>query len=313
MFDFVGVGLLVILLIVFGALTVRALRARRRWVKLVGGIVAGLLTLAVGAITTAALVGFYRLNAVRPNPVRDFTVVSTPERIARGERFARVCAGCHAANGQLPLTGQDFMEGAPFGTFYAPNLTQAHLKDWSDGEIARAIREGVHKSGRSLLIMPSNAFHAMSDEDVQAVIAYLRSQPTDAPNTPPNALNTLGAIMFVGLSDARTAQPPISGPVTAPPEGATPAYGGYLLRVSGCRDCHGENLTGGGVSHDTGETIPSLIPVGATWSEADFIKAIRTGVKPDGTHLSEGMPWKEFEKLSDDNLRAIYLHLQSLK
>jgi hypothetical protein len=56
-----------------------------------------------------------------------------------------------------------------------------------------------------------------------------------------------------------------------------------------------------------------LVNVGATWSEADFIKAIRTGVKPDGTQLSEGMPWKEFEKLSEDNLRAMYRHLQSLK
>jgi cytochrome c553 len=313
MFDFVGVGLLVILLIIFGALTVRALRAQRTWVKLVGGIGAGLLTLVFGATTTAALVGFYRLNAVRPNPAQTFTVVSTPERIARGEKFTRICAGCHSANGQQPLTGQDFMEGAPFGTFYAPNLTQTNLGDWSDGEIARAIREGVHKNGRSLLIMPSNAFHAMSDEDVQAVIAYLRSQPTDAPNTPPNAFNVIGAIMFGALDNsAQTAQPPITGPVAAPPEGTTPAYGGYLLRVSGCRDCHGESLAGG-VRPDTGEQTPSLINVGTTWSEADFIKAIRTGVKPDGTQLSEGMPWKEFEKLSEDNLRAMYRHLQSLK
>jgi hypothetical protein len=65
-------------------------------------------------------------------------------------------------NGQLPLSGQDFMEGAPFGTFYAPDLTQTNLADWSDGEIVRAIREDVHKDGRSLLIMPSNAFHARS-------------------------------------------------------------------------------------------------------------------------------------------------------
>lgn len=312
MFDFVGVGVLIVLLVVFGALTVRAFRARRTWVKLVGGIPAALLTLALGAGTTMALVGYSKLNATHNNPVRNYTIAATQEQISRGEKFARVCAGCHSPNGQLPLSGQNFMEGAPFGTFYAPNLTQAHFKDWSDGEIIRAIREGVSKNGRSLLIMPSNVFHSMSDEDVQAIVAYLRSQPADKPNTPANNLNVVGAIMFGALNNVQTAQPPIENTVSAPAAGSTAAYGEYLTTVGGCKECHGQNLSGG-KSPDSGAATPNLTQVGKTWSEEDFIKTFRTGVTPDGHTLGEGMPWKDFEKFSDDDLRAIHRYLAALK
>jgi hypothetical protein len=71
----------------------------------------------------------------------------------------------------------------------------AHLADWSDGEIVRAIRQGVHRSGRSLLIMPSSSWHNLSDEDVQSIVAYLRSLPPEGSSTPPDRLNALGAVL----------------------------------------------------------------------------------------------------------------------
>ena len=77
------------------------------------------------------------------------------------------------------MVGQDFSKGGPpVGTLYGANLTPAgEIKDWSDGEIIRAIREGVHKTGRSLIIMPSEVFRHLSDVDVQAIVAYfVRSQ-----------------------------------------------------------------------------------------------------------------------------------------
>ena len=312
MFDYVSVGLLALVLIGFGALTAWAWRARRLWVRIIGGIPAGLLTLAAGAALTMALIGYARINATQPNQVRQFVVASTPQQIAHGEKFARACAGCHSPNNQLPLTGNNFMPGAPFGTFYAQNLTQAHFKDWSDGEIIRAIREGVGRNGRSLMIMPSNAFHAMSDEDVQALVAYLRSQPADAPTTPPNNFNAFGAIMFGLLNNVQTVQPPITSVIAAPPAGPTAEYGLYLTRVGGCMDCHGQNLAGS-KTPDSGAIAPSLVAVAKSWSEADFIKTLRTGVTPEGKALSKDMPWKEYEKLSDDDFRAIFAHLAAAK
>jgi hypothetical protein len=89
----------------------------------------------------------------------------------------------------------------------------------------------------------------------------------------------LGGALLVTISNGAflSAQPPIIGPVTRPPEGPTAEYGGYLISsVGGCRDCHGANL-GGGVADPNGPPAgPSLLTVGQRWDEADFIKAIRT-------------------------------------
>lgn len=317
MFDFVGVGILVVLLIVFAVLSWRAWRANNRVVRWAGGVVCSLLTLIIALVTGAALYGFAQVNRSYNNPVADIKVAGTPEQLARGAKLANTCVGCHSSNGQLPLTGQNFGEGGPpVGTLYAANLTPAgELKDWTDGEIIRAIREGIHKDGRSLLIMPSSVFHSLSDEDVQALVAYLRSQPAAEPGSPPTRINTIGALLVTISGGAfLTAQPPITAPVTRPPEGPTAEYGGYLISsVAGCRDCHGANLAGGIPDSNGPPAGPNLTSVGQRWSEADFIKAMRTGVKPDGKAFNEDMPWKEINGFaSDDDLKAMYAHLKTL-
>jgi mono/diheme cytochrome c family protein len=209
------------LAVVFGWLTRRAWHANRRVLKWSGAVLAGLLTLVFAAVLAAVLVGYAKLNRKHDNPVSHVSVDVTPERIARGERFGHLCAGCHAADESPPMEGRDFLQDAPpIGTFYAPNLTPIHLSEWTDGEIIRAIREGVHRSGRSLLIMPSTTFRNLSDEDVQAIVAYLRSQPPVGPDTPTNKLNVLGALM-VNLAALFEVQPPITAPVVAPPAGPT--------------------------------------------------------------------------------------------
>ena len=147
---------------------------------------------------------------------------------------------------EAPLVGRNFGEGGPpVGRLHAPNLTPAgEIGDWSDGEVIRAIREGVHKSGRPLVIMPSEIFHDLSDTDVQAIVAYLRSQPAVQPATPPTKLNVVAAL-FIGAGVFHTsAQMPITQPLVAPAEGASADYGKYLVSILGCRACHGENLEG---------------------------------------------------------------------
>jgi mono/diheme cytochrome c family protein len=315
-FDYVGVAILIILLVLLAFLTWRSWRARNKLVKWAGSIVGGLLTLAIAVVTGAALYGFAQLNQTYNNPVANVKVAATPDQLARGQKLARACAGCHASNGQLPLAGQNFGEdGPPVGTLYAANLTPGgELKDWTDGEIIRAIREGIHKDGRSLLIMPSSSFHSMSDEDVQALVAFLRTQPP-MPATPPTDINVMGALLVTISGGAfLTAQPPITGAVTRPPEGPTAAYGQYLVAsIGGCRDCHGPNLTGGVADSNGPPAGPNLTSVAQRWSEADFIKAMRTGTKPDGTQLSDEMPWEEINVFaSDDDLKALYAHLKTL-
>lgn len=314
--DYLGLGGLIAGFVIFALLAYRAIRARRLWVKLAGGIPAGLLALVCGAATVLAFVGYNKLNATHSNPVPRLSAPITTETITRGEIFARTCAGCHSPNGQLPLAGQDFFgqdSGPPIGTLWAPNLTPAHLKDWSDGEIIRAIREGVRRDGRSLMIMPSSAFHNMSDEDVLALVAYLRSQPAVEPISPPRQFNVLGAIMLAAVipDSIFTAQSPLTNPVVAPARASTAEYGNYLAHL-GCQDCHGSDFRGSAGSEGGPPPSPDLIEFAKTHSVEEFVKTLRTGIKPDGTPLSEEMPWRDLEKFSDDDFAAIALYLKTL-
>lgn len=117
------------------------------------------------------------------------------------------------------------------------------MKDWSDGEIIRAIREGVDRDGRALMLMPSSEYRRLPDQDVRASVAYLRSQPAVAGDAPPPSLTPLGTALI------GTGQFPLSNQasvqnVTAPPRGPTPEYGADLSQISGCGTCHGAPLDG---------------------------------------------------------------------
>jgi cytochrome c553 len=211
--------------------------------------------------------------------------------------------------------GSNFLIGGPpVGTLWATNLTRAgELNNWSDGEIIRAIREGVHKTGRALVIMPSEVFHNLSDVDVEAIVAYLRSQPEVEPNTPPTKLNVLAAFLF-GAGVARTsAQPPITHPIIAPAEGASAEYGTYLVSILGCRRCHGEDLTGSKSRGADPRAGPNLTLILTKWGVEDFIHTFRTGVDPYHHTLTEGMPWQAISAFaSDADLTAMYMYLHGL-
>lgn len=315
--DYPGLGMLSGLTLICAVLAVRAFRARRRWVKLAGGLPMALLGAIFGAAAILALVGYGKLNATRPNPVPQLTATIAPQLVADGERFARTCASCHAANGQLPLTGQDFLAAESdlaIGDFWAPNLTPAGLADWSDGEIVRAIREGVGRDGRSLLYMPSATFRNLSDSDVLALLAYLRTQPATSEPSPARRFNVLGAILIATIipDESFSAQPPLVAPVVGPDRGPTAAYGGYLVSGLGCQSCHGANLTGGTPGDFNPPPGPNLTTLPQRLTVDAFIALLRTGTYSNGQRLSTEMPWQGLVGLSDDDLRAIYAHLEQI-
>ena len=317
MFDIVGLMALVLLSVLCGWLAMRARLAKNAVVKWAGGGLSGLLTVASTAAIIVALVGMYRLNVAPYHyPAVDVKVAGTPEQLARGERLSRLyCPFCHSPTGEVPLVGQNFGKGGPpIGTLYAPNLTRAgEIRDWSDGEVIRGIREGVHKSGRPLIIMPSEVFRSLSDSDVQALVAYLRTQPPVEPNTPPTRLNVIAALL-VGAGMFRTsAQVPITQSIVAPTQGVSAEYGKYLVSILGCSLCHGANLAGrpsGGHGPPAGPNLTVIVPA---WNEAGFVTTLRTGIDPSGRTLNEAMPWKYISSFaSDSDLKAIYAYLHDL-
>jgi cytochrome c553 len=325
MFDIVGVLILVVLIAIFGFLTFRAWKAKNRWVKWVGASLAGLLTIFPAALLVLALIGFGKLNARFDNPVSEIQVARTPEQIARGEKLANACASCHSPGNQPPLSGTNVgtkFDFPPMGILYAPNLTPSgDISDWTDGEVIRAIREGVHKNGRSLLFMPSDQYRNLSDEDVQALVAFLRSQPATGGPTPGISINVLGAI-FTNLSDFRTAQRPVNH-VIAPPAG-TAEYGKYMVDVIGCRSCHGSELQGrvetGQPGPPAGPNLTLIIP---QWTEEEFMTFFNTGTLPGGgkvpiVTMASGfseprMNWPMVRAVTtDDELKAMYAYLHGL-
>ncbi len=224
MFDVLGVAALLAVAALGVWLVLRARRARNGAVKWIGGLLAGVVTLASVLAFALVLVGFYKVNfpAVRGTP-SDIKVAATPEQLARGSKIAKICAGCHSPTEEPPLTGQNMFAngGPPVGTMYAANLTPAgEIKDWTDGEVIRAIREGIHKNGRSLIVMPAEVFRNLSDADVQSVVAFLRSQPATGAQTPPTKLNIVGALL-IALVFPTAAQTLITQPVVAPVEGTS--------------------------------------------------------------------------------------------
>jgi mono/diheme cytochrome c family protein len=317
--------ILIVLIAAFGFLTTRAWKLKNGFLKWIGVFLTGLLTLIPAALLVVALIGFTKLNAQYDNPVANIQVTGNAAQIARGEKLAHMCSDCHSPGNELPLSGSNFAAKfdfpLPFGTLYAPNLTPSgNIKDWTDGEVIRAVREGIHKSGRALLIMPAGTYRNMSDDDVQALVAYLRSQPGTGGPTPNNRLNLLGAIVMT-LSDLRTAQQPL-GNVTAP-EAGTPEYGKYLVNIIGCRDCHGDQLQGradSGFGPTPGPNLTQSVP---QWSEEQFMTFFNTGMLPSGAKVpmltfasgfSEPiMPWPMVRAVTtDDELKAMYAYLHSL-
>lgn len=314
------VGIVLILLALFFVfLVTRARRARSGLVRWPVSVLAAVLAIGFALVGVVDLRGVYTLNAIHANPLNPVKVSATSDQVARGQHLANFCAFCHSTTTALPLDGGaasmvSSPNGSGLGILYAPNLTPGGpLKEWSDGEILRAIREGVDKDGHALIIMPSDAFRSMSDSDVQAVVAYLRSQPAVARTTPPRDFNLIGTLLLGAGLFPTAVQPPITGPVTGPTPAVSADYGGYLVSLSGCRQCHGVDLAGGspGRGPPPGPNLTLIVP---KWSEDQFVQTIRTGKDPIGYSLRpDMMPWKQFSAaFTDDELKAVYAFLHAL-
>jgi mono/diheme cytochrome c family protein len=316
MLDTLGLTALLLLATSGIWLAFRARRARKRVVMWVGLVLSSLVALAGAVAAGVALRGYYRINyPPHRGTAPDIQVAGTPDQVARGARFGAFCAGCHSPDGKPPLVGQDFTAGGPpFGTLWAPNLTPAgEIGHWSDGEVIRAIREGVHQSGRALVIMPSAVFRHLSDADAEAIVAYLRSQPAAGRNTPPTRLNVLAAFLLGAGIAPTSAQPPVTHPIVAPAEGVSAEHGKYLVSVLACRLCHGENLTGGKPGGPGPPAGPNLTVILTKWAVEDFIHTMRVGVDPYNHTLAEGMPWKAISAFaSDTDLKAMFVYLHGL-
>jgi mono/diheme cytochrome c family protein len=313
MFELLVLAILIMIAVLLGWSGLRAWRAKNSFMKWGGTSLAALLSTAVMLLSLILIVGLFRLNDRRaPTPV--MKVAGTSEQIQRGKAISDgFCSACHSKTGTLTGgldIGEDFP--VPIGSFVSANLTPVgQLRRWSDGDIFRAIRNSVDPDGRWLIIMSYTNSGKLSDEDIRAVIAYIRSVPATGKPTDeqPDHLNLLG-ITMLGAGMLPRGNPVSIDPVTAPPASPTSRYGEYILSYQDCRACHGSKLTGG-VPGQLGPIGPDLNLVKA-WKLEEFVVTMRSGVDPSGHQLSKAMPWRPIGRMSDEELGAVYQYLTHL-
>jgi hypothetical protein len=289
----------------------------------------------------------------RQRPPPDFTVQSSPEVVQRGEYLVKhvlLCHDCHSERdwslysgpAMPPLgAGRPCMDkntkavGINFGTGGFPgrlcirNITpdvETGIGGWTDGEIVRAMREGVSRNGEALFpIMPWFMYQGLSDEDAAAIIAYLRAQPPVKSFRPDRKLDFPLNIVF------RFYPKPLAGPVASPPRSDSVAYGRYLTKIARCEFCHTARVRGqvepqpdrlfsGGVPFVMGtrtqyskNLTPHPTGLGG-WTKDMFIGRFRlhTASFPVKEEDNSEMDWVAFSGMSDADLGAIWDFLRTL-
>lgn len=288
-----------------------------KWLGIIFGSLIGLILLAaLGLYLNTSI----RLNKTYTVQAETINIPSDPASIERGKQWVEsgACKYCHGSD----LAGAAFLNDPMIGKIPARNLTPGVGgvgSEFTDADWVRAIRYGIDPEGRSLIIMPSSYFFYFSDRDLGDIIAYLKTIPPvdiewPAPEFTPLAKILVSARAMGRVIEAENINYNAVHP-SAPKESTTAAYGEYLVMVSGCRMCHGEDLAGDkNPPNPAAPPVPGLVAGSevAFWSEADFTATIRTGVTPSDHQLTEFMPWKDFRNMTDNQLKAIWLYLNSL-
>lgn len=275
--------------------------------------------LLIAAVTALHLAGTAKIRTAKKYGLQPAAVLAIPSdsaSIAEGKKWAdALCSGCHGAD----MAGTRFFDVPDLGLICAPNLTPGGTtKTYTDLDWDRAIRHGVNKDGKGLLIMPAKDFQYMSDEHTAQIIAYLKTLSAAEQNWPAVKTTFLCDILFqVGaFGDALNVET-IDHTQPAPPaprRAVSPEYGAYLVTLSGCRTCHGAQLNGGKDPNPEAPMGPNLTPGGSlpAWTADGFLKTMRTGITPYGKELNpKFMPWKNFGHLADDQIQAVYAYLMA--
>jgi len=272
------------------------------------------------------------------------TADTSTSLLARGEYLANhvtVCMDCHSIRDtgrfSMPIVpgteggGAGFAfgkaEGIP-GEVTPPNITPYALKDWSDDDIIKAMTGGINKKGDTLFpIMPYHNYSKMAKEDINAIIAYIRTLKPIERTVPPRKF-FIPASMFGPLPAATLDQNKIPDPSDKV------KYGGYLTTIGSCSDCHTpmtqqgpdfSKMFAGGFVFDLGfmkVAVSNITPDSATgigtWSEDVFVSKFKNNSSDAVVNTHPGrqntiMPWAMYGKMKEDDLKAIYAFLRTVK
>ncbi|MBI5768213.1 MAG: c-type cytochrome [Verrucomicrobia bacterium] len=290
----------------------------KKFLKWLGFALAG----CVGLGLILAVVVYAKSNARLAQSfavqVRPVAIPRDAAALERGRHIAetRGCNECHGKD----YAGNKVVDDAAMGRWHGPNLTRGkggRVATFRDEDWVRAIRHGVGPEGKGLYLMPADEYTHLSDEDLGVLVAFMKSvPPVDRERVPltfgpvARALLTAGKIKLPAeMVDHAHRQPVAVTP------GPTPEYGRYLANA--CMGCHNAKLSGGKIDIGPPDWPPAanLTPHAdgrlAKWSEPDFVAAMRTAKRPDGTELNPVMP-RLFGQMSDLELKALWAYFRTL-
>ena len=287
----------------------------------VGGTLVALLLVLGGAMgfTRSHMNRTYRVD---PAPLVRSDRATAAELAARGARLLRVrgCVDCHGTD----LGGSLMADDPAVGRLWAANLTRgtggvaasyAGEKDW-----VRSIRHGIGPDGKPLVFMPSHEFYPIGDDDLAAMIAALRAAPPVDREDVGIRAGPLAALLYMtgrmALLPAELIDHDAPRPATPEPA-STPEYGAYLS--AGCVGCHGMTLSGGKIpGGPPGTPIPANITPDeetgiGSWTQEDFVRLLREGIRPDGRKVAEFMPVAFTKEFTDMELEAMWKYLRTVE
>jgi mono/diheme cytochrome c family protein len=287
----------------------------RRILRWIGYVAAGFVGIVVLAGAATYGLSESRMSKKFDVPQHPITPRTDSASLAVGARLVKVkgCVDCHGAN----LGGSVMIDNFALGRLAAPNLTvggrgaELEPRDWE-----RAIRHGVRRDGSPLRVMPANEFTGMADDELEAIVGYIRSQPAVATPTTPTRVGPVIRALFVAhqfdLLPAELIEHPKThiAHIDAEP---TPKYGEYV--AAGCKGCHGPGMSGGKIPGAPPDWKPAanITPTGiGHYSEDDFIRILRTGTRPDGSMLDTLMPYRLTKEMTDVELKALFAYLKTV-
>jgi mono/diheme cytochrome c family protein len=265
-------------------------------------------------VTLIYVLSEIQLNRVYAIPDTDLVIPTDEAAWERGRHLVETVGGCVDCHGYA-LSGKFELNNPYMGTLAAPNLTSGEGgigSSYTAADWERAIRHGVGRDGKALVGVSAVTLHKLSDEDTAAMIAYLQSLPPRNWQWPERRIGPLARPFLVLFPGEMLPAAVIDHAVRpqAPAPGVTMEYGRYLVSLA-CVECHKEDL-GGGSDPGEGMNITTGGNLGM-WTEAEFIRTLQTGRTPEDEFLEiTYMPQGRLRHLTEDELRAIWLYIQSL-
>ncbi|WLI90151.1 c-type cytochrome [Massilia sp. R2A-15] len=290
-----------------------------KWTKRTGIALAALALAGLAVALGGKAAGESKLTRKIAVPVAPVALSNDPARIEQGRYLfsTRGCAECHGANG----AGRTVMkEGAIL--VMSPNITSGansvttgyKVEDW-----VRTVRHGVKPNGNPVMIMPSEDYNRLTDEDMASLIVYIKSLPPAAGVPPVIELPTPAKVLYAFgvIKDAAEKIDHTLPPAVPVAPAVTVEHGAYVANT--CMGCHGARLSGGKIpgAPPTWPATANLTPgkgsVMPRYPTPEvFMATLRSGRRPDGSAISEVMPFASLKQMNETDLRALYTFLKTL-